>query len=567
MNAMVWPRWSFARLRALLPPGWREVEMGVELLALVASLLFSLLYNTAFWQAAAATHALEGLGGLWLMACLFVAMTALHWGLLCVLLTRWTLRPVLALLFVATALAAHFMQGYGIYLDVDMLRNILHTDGKEAGELLTPGLVLPTLVWGVLPAALLWRVRVLRRPWLRALAVRALCIGLAAAIAAAAILLSFQPMASLMRNHPDLRHLITPGNYLVALADIVAADKGGDPGPRIPVGSPARVAARAPGAKPRLLVVVVGETIRARNWGLNGYARQTTPALARIGPVNYTDVTACGSSTEVSVPCMFSPQGRARYDKRAIERSESLLHVLEHAGIHTLWRDNQTGCKGVCEGLAFESFRDARDPRYCTGGHCLDEILLRDLDAVVAATPGDMVLVLHQLGAHGPSYFARYPSRLARYAPACATAELGDCTRAQVVNAYDNAVLYTDEFLASAIGRLASIQSRDTALLYVSDHGESLGEHGLYLHGVPYAMAPDTQLKVPMVAWLSAGMAARQRIDTGCLKRGSAAPASHDNLFHSVLGLMRVRTPEYRPELDLFAACTGATLTGAGASP
>ena len=554
MNAVAWRAntmlETFTRLLAARP------RLSVESVAIATSVFFTVSCNGAFWHGVAATGVLHGAGG-WLMASsLFVAITALHTLLLLLVLERRTAKPLLALLFLVTALAVHFMDQYTVYFDPDMVRNVLHTDCKEAEELLTLGLAWPLLLHFALPTLLVWRLRLEKRPAGRALLVRVLGLLLAVLVAAGAMVASFQDLSSLMRNHTELRHLITPGNYLASTARVFLDDRKAS-GPRTPVGSDARVVGRAATAKPRLLVVVLGETVRAQNWGLNGYTRQTTPELAKINPVNFPDVTACGSSTEVSVPCMFSPQGRAHYDKARIQGSESLLHVLEHAGIPTLWRDNQTGCKGVCDGLAFQSFEHARDPELCNAGGCQDEVMLRGLGAELERRPGDRVVVLHQLGNHGPSYHLRYPQRLRRYSPACEHADLGKCTRAEIVNAYDNAVLHTDDFVARTIGFLdRQSATHDTALIYLSDHGESLGENGLYLHGVPYAIAPRTQTRVPMVMWLSPGLAAEQRIDVACLRRNAAAPASHDNLFHSVLGLMQVRSRDYDARLDLFGSCS-----------
>jgi lipid A ethanolaminephosphotransferase len=540
-----------------------RAEVGTESLAFVASVFFAAFSNVAFWRTVVATGALHGPGGWLTAASLFTAITALNMIVLCVLLNRWTAKPVLTVLLLVTAVAAHFMTQYTVYFDADMIRNILHTDGKESTELVSLGLVPPLLVYGLLPACLLWRVRLRRRTAARALLVRCACLVGAALVAAGAIALSFQDISSLVRNHREVRYLVTPGNYLVSLVSVALDDRAGKDQPRLPVGTDARVLARPATAKRRLLVLVVGETVRAQNWGLNGYARQTTPELAKIAPINFPDVTACGSATEVSVPCMFSPYGRAHYDKQRIEHSESVLHVFGHAGIKVLWRDNQTGCKGVCEGLAFESFERGTDPRYCTDEGCLDNAMLAGLGAEVARQPGDVVVVLHQIGNHGPAYYRRYPADLRRFAPACGTGELGRCSRAEIVNAYDNAVLQTDDFLARTIRFLAEQDGRDTALVYVSDHGESLGENGLYLHGVPYAIAPDTQLKVPMVVWLSPGFAVDRGVDLACMRREAKRPASHDNLFHSMLGLMQVQTSAYEPRLDLFRPCS----SGASGTP
>lgn len=531
-------------------------ELSIERLALLASVFFALFGDTAFFRTVAATGALHGTDGWLLAASLFVAIAALNMLLLCILLNRWTAKPALIVLLLVTAAATHYMNRYTVYFDADMVRNILHTDAKESSELLTPGFIGSIAIYGLLPSILVGRARIRPRPFKRALWIRGLCMLAAIAVSAGAMMISFQSMSSLMRNHKEVRYLIAPGNYLVSSIQVAMDDGVARDASRIPVGTDARVAARPPDARPRLLVLVVGETVRARNWGLNGYARQTTPELQRIGPVNFRDVTACGSSTEISLPCMFSPYGRADYDKDKIRRSESLLHVLEHAGIETVWRDNQSGCKGVCDGLAFESFERDDDPAFCDHERCLDEVMLRGLADVAHGRSGDAVIVLHQLGNHGPSYYRRYPQRLRRFTPDCRISELGECSRDEIVNAYDNAVLYTDEFLARTIRLLSEDPSRDTAMIYVSDHGESLGEGGLYLHGVPYAIAPETQVKVPMVMWLSQGFASGRGIDMRCMQKNSAAPVSHDNLFHSVLGLMQVSTQAYDRRRDLFAKCT-----------
>ena len=532
---------------------WRPT-LSVEMLALCASLFFSAFGNASFWRAVLATGDLHGVAG-WLSGIsLFVLVTALHLILLLALLWSRAARPVLAALLLVSAMAAYFMGRYTIYLDSDMVRNILHTDMRESSELLSPALLPSLLLYGALPTIALWRIRLKRRPWPRALAMRGAWLLAAVAVAAGSALLSFQDLSALMRNHRELRHLITPGNYLVSLA-VVLTDHGRKPEVRTPVGRDAYVAARPAGAKPRVLVLVVGETLRAQNWGLNGYARQTTPELARIEPINFSDVAACGTSTEVSLPCMFSPYGRAGYDKARIAASESLLHVLDHAGIATQWRDNQSGCKGVCTGLPVLAFQHGKGARGCGGESCLDEVMLDGLAADIARQRGDFVVVLHQLGNHGPAYHLRYPARLRRFAPTCDSGDLGDCSREQIVNSYDNAVLYTDEFLARTIRLLSTQSGHDAALIYVSDHGESLGEHNLYLHGLPYAIAPKTQTRVPMVVWLSPELSAARGLDGACLRAPATRSASHDNLFHSVLGLMDVRTRAYDRELDLFAGC------------
>lgn len=531
---------------------WRP-EISTEALILLASVFFALVCNTLFWRSAIATNPSSILFAVSLFA-LLVSVHAILFGLL---IWRWNAKVVLTLLFITTAFATHYMNSYNVYLDADMLRNVLATDHKESRELMTPALLLPLIGYGLLPTLLLWRVRLRKRSWGRALLWRvAFLVGVIVA-GGAGTMLSFQNVSALMRNHREVRYLATPANYLIALKQNFASSSPMKKQPKLPLGTDAKAMPRAVGSKPRLLVLVVGETVRAQNWGLNGYARQTTPELAQTGVINFPDMHSCGTSTEVSLPCMFSPFGRHDYDEKKIRGHQSLLHVLEHAGIATLWRDNQSGCKGVCDGLDIQRLDDATTPGLCADGRCMDEILLENLAAQVRTKPGDRVVVLHQLGNHGPSYFQRYPAQFRQFAPTCDTADLGKCSRDDIVNSYDNAIRYTDHFLTRTIASLRGMEDYDTAMIYLSDHGESLGEKGLYLHGVPYAIAPEEQTRVPMVMWFSPGFAADRGLDMSCVRRRSAQRTDQDNLFPSVLGLMQVQTSVYDRSRDVFAECGG----------
>ena len=531
---------------------WRP-EISTEALILLASSFFALACNGLFWRDAMATTP----GSVVFALSLFALLVGVHALLFGFLLWRWNAKVLLTVLLITTAFATHYMNSFNVYLDADMLRNVLATDRKESRELMTPALLLPLLGYALLPCVLLWRVRLRKRSPGRALAWRAVFLLGVVVVTGAGALASFQNVSALLRNHREVRYLATPVNYLVALKQNLSDSNPIKAQPKLPIGTDAKATPRAAGSKPRLLVLVVGETVRAQNWGLNGYVRQTTPELAQAGVINFPDMHSCGTSTEVSLPCMFSPFGRHDYDEKKIRAHQSLLHVLEHAGIATLWRDNQSGCKGVCEGLDTQRLDDATTPGLCTDGRCMDEILLDGLPAQARAKPGDRVIVLHQLGNHGPSYFQRYPAQFRQFAPTCDTADLGKCSREQIVNSYDNAVRYTDHFLARTIDTLRGMDDYDTAMIYLSDHGESLGEKGLFLHGMPYAIAPDEQTRVPMAMWFSPQFAAARGLDLACLRTRARRRTDQDNLFPSVLGLMRVNTSTYKRNLDLFAGCGG----------
>ncbi len=526
-------------------------------LVLGTAVFWALAFNQAFLAAAERAQASPDRVAWGLGLALAVMVVALHVLLAGLVSTRHSVKPVLAVLTVVAASAAHFMNSYGTVLDPSMLRNVLRTDLAETRELMSLRLAVDLLLYAVLPIALLLCARVERRPWRRALVSRALLMALAAATLVGSLLWQFQPLASLMRNHKEVRYLITPANVLWSLGNVALADARGAARPRQAIGLDAKPGpswASAP--RPRLLVVVVGETVRGANWGLNGYARQTTPRLAQLPVLNFPDTSACGTSTEVSLPCMFAPVGRRNYDEATIRGSESLLHVLARAGVAVHWLDNQSGCKGVCEGLSAEVVSNVTAPGLCQGDRCWDEALLRGLDERLQKAQGVQVLVLHMLGNHGPSYFRRYPSAFERFTPVCRHDDLGRCSVAEIVNAYDNAVLYTDHVLASLITTLdAHAATVDSAMLFVSDHGESLGEKGLFLHGIPHAIAPREQLHVPMTMWWSPGFGQTVGLDRACLQQRSTAPAQHDHLFHTVLGLADVRTSLYEGDWDLTRGC------------
>ena len=542
---------------------WRvpRVSMTSDQLAVTTGVYCALAFNSAFFSRVMAEHSASNASAWGLMLALTGALVALNVFLAALLTHRCTAKPLLGLLTLAAAAGAWFIEAYGITLDPSMIRNVLHTDVAEARELIGARFVTHMALLAGIPLLLLTRVRVRRQPWRRALALRIGLLTGSLLVLALLIWSVYQPLSSLTRNHRELRYLVTPANLVWSTGSVIAADVRGAAKPRESIGLDAKPGASwAARTRPMVVVLVVGETTRAANWGLNGYERQTTPELAQQGVVNFTDVTSCGTNTETSLPCMFAPVGRRHYDEARIRGQQSLLHVLARAGVGVDWRDNQSGCKGVCDTLPMQTVDATSAPGLCDSERCLDEALTQDLAQRLKSAEGTQVWVLHLLGNHGPSYFRRYPKAYARFQPECRDDDLHKCTSFEIANAYDNAVVYTDHVLASAIGTLRAASAEvDSALLYVSDHGESLGEHGLFLHGLPYALAPEVQKRVPMVWWNSAGFDRAVGVAEGCLARALSQqahqPVSHDHLFHTVLGALDVSTALHEPTLDLTGAC------------
>lgn len=534
--------------------------LRVESLVLVVAAFMIATANWTWWQAVIAGRSFAQAGTWCFIAACFVALIALHFVVLAAVAHRWIVKPFLTVIVIAAAGAAYYMRTFAVILDPSMIQNLLHTDAREAGDLLSWNMLAWVLAWSAVPVAFIWWVRLVQTTLMRALGTRVGTILGALIVAVLAVLTMSRDIMSFMRNRHEARYLITPGNFLYGFALSSLHGVANASGPREVVGRDAKVIRVALAAKPRLLVLVIGETARAENFQLLGYSRPTNPELDRLDVTAFSQVTSCGTSTEVSVPCMFSQLGRAEYDERRIRHSEGLLDVLARAGYAVKWIDNQSGCKGVCTGKGVEVSKvdAATSSDLCDGAECFDGILVRQLGSEIDAIGRDTVLVMHMMGNHGPAYFKRYPPTFRRFTPDCATAQLRDCTREEVLNAYDNAIVYTDHVLAQIVTSLAHAADRmDSAMLYVSDHGESLGEKGLYLHGVPYAIAPSQQTHVPMVLWLSPSLTSSGDVNAQCVRSRADHEYSHDNLFHSVLGLMNVRTSAYRFDRDVFAGCRG----------
>ncbi|MFY3384522.1 phosphoethanolamine transferase [Paracidovorax sp. MALMAid1276] len=541
-------------------PGWVMV---------LVSIWMATVSNLPLWREVAALPGHGSLRGWGFVLAFGVIVVAGNTALLCTLAWRraWV-KPVAGLMVVVAALGACFMLAYGIAIDASMLVNVLQTDVHEAGDLLGWRMVFTVLALAGPPLLWLQRTPLKRLGSLRHAAHNAALLGVALVVAVLCLLLVFQDFASTMRNQPRLRYLINPLNSVYALGHVATQPLRMNTRTLLPVGRDAHLGASYAGqADAPLLVLVLGETGRSGNFGVNGYTRNTTPLLsARSDLASARNAWSCGTSTAASVPCMFSHLGRTGYEARAAN-FETLIDVLQHAGLAVLWVDNQSGCKGVCDRAGQISTTDLKDPALCApGAECLDRVMLQDLDARIAALPAQQrqrgtVVVLHQMGSHGPAYSKRSAPEHKHFVPECTSTALQDCDRQQVVNAYDNSIVETDAFLDEVIRWLAARGGRaNTAMVYVADHGESLGENNLYLHGLPYSIAPDVQKHVPWITWLSPAMQARQHTAIRCLQNDlSERRITHDSYFHSVLGLMDVQTGAYRPELDVYAGCRAAS--------
>jgi len=543
----------------------RPTGLAPHTVTVLSSLWIAIACNYPLWHALLQLHATPRLRDMAFMVVFAIAIAAVQSALTSLFAWRWTLKPFIGTMLLVAAAGAYFMLSYGIVIDSTMMVNVLQTDPHEAGDLLSWRMISTLLALAGLPMAWLWRQPVRFARPARQLWHNAITLGAGLLVAAGAILLGFQDFSSTMRNHTQLRYLINPLNSVYALGNIAAKPLRRDDSHLLPIGEDARLGASyAQQKRPPLLVLVVGETGRSGNFALNGYNRNTTPELgARRDIATALNAWSCGTNTAASVPCMFSHLGKEAYESRKA-RYENLLDVLQRAGLGVVWVDNQAGCKGVCERVAsFDTnSAEAAVQQGCTAGECQDTVMLASLDARIAALPQaqrdkGVVVVLHQMGSHGPAYAKRSAEAQKHFMPECTSNALQECSQQQLVNAYDNSIVATDHFLNTTIDWLAA---RETlwapAMVYLADHGESLGENNIYLHGMPYAIAPDVQKHVPWITWLSPAMQARTGVQMGCLQnRMRTERISHDNYFHSVLGLMDIQTGLRKDDLDLYTHC------------
>ena len=468
---------------------------------------------------------------------------------------RWVQKPVLVFLLILSAVTSYYMDALGVMIDRDMIQNAATTTMAESRHLITWPMVRHVLLFGFLPAlAVLW-LRVRPQGFLRGAAGWAAMSAGAAALCIGLLFTDFKGYSMVLREHKEVLGSVQPlaplsatlryAKLMMRSQAIVLQPTGQD-------AAPGRYLAAA--KKPVLMVIVAGETGRAANWSLNGYARNTNPELAKRDILYYPDAVSCGTATATSLPCMFSPLTQAEYSYEGGLGTENLLDVLARAGFKVEWWDNNTGDKAIAARLPVRFMTAADGAEFCTP-ECIDGVFLARLQMVADTMTENTVIVLHQIGSHGPSYWLRYPPEREIFSPACKTAELTDCTTEEIVNAYDNTIAYTDYFLASVIDRIDAADRVIPAMFYVSDHGESLGEDGLYLHGAPYFMAPDVQTHVPMVIWMAERFSTALGLDQPCMKRQIGGQTSQDNIFSTVLDLLDVVTVAENEALDLADPC------------
>lgn len=507
---------------------------------------------------------LSGLGSLLGLAFLAASILLVFaYYLLIIQLISWriTAKTIASVLIVIGGWSSYFVTNLGINIDQGQITNLMQTDSHEALDLMSAPWLLWTFATIILPLCVVWKIQLKPQPVRSMLLGKLLGIIAALVIAVGSGFIFYNQYAPIFREHRDLKSKLSPLNSLSSLSSYTKKQFKSRHKALVSYGTDAKLTRSS--NLPKLFVLVVGETGRAESFSLNGYAKNTNPELAQLDILNFKQVSSCGTATAVSVPCMFSGMPRHNYDADLASHREGLLDIAQRAGYQVTWIDNNSGCKGVCERTGGQyPVPEALKQQWCKEGECYDDLLLSSLTHYLqqlqhTATPKNQLIVLHQVGSHGPAYFKRYPEQFRHFSPTCDTNSIQTCSREALINTYDNSIVYTDHVLASLIGQLKQLSGFQSAMWYLSDHGESTGEHGLYLHGAPYMLAPSQQTHVPMIMWFSQAWQQQAPALVPCLKRQLDQPRSQDNLFPTVLSLLDIQTKVLDGGLDMRKGCKG----------
>jgi lipid A ethanolaminephosphotransferase len=523
-------------------------EITQTRLIIFTALFFVLFDNVSFFTNVTAVYPFitTNIGFLISLAVILVAFIILLFSMFS---SKYTTKPILISTLLVSSITSYFMNSYYVIIDDSMIRNTFQTNLSESSDLFTMTLLYYLIFLGILPSWFVYKAKILYRPFTKEIVSKIIAIVLSIVIIVI-MLFSFSKFyTSFFREHKPLRYYTNPTYWIYSIGNYI--NKTFSTGTIIvqQIGLDATITQDSSDKK-KLVIMVVGETARADRFSLNGYEKDTNPLLEKENVVNFPNMYSCGTSTADSVPCMFSKFDRVDFDYKKGIAYENVLDVLEHTKkVDIVWRDNNSNSKGVAQRIGEVSFRTSENNTVCDV-ECRDIGMIVGLDKYVAEHKDkNILIVLHHMGNHGPAYYKRYTKEFEKFTPVCKTNQVEKCTVEEISNAYDNAILYTDFFLSRVINFLKPYsKDHETAMIYMSDHGESLGENGIYLHGMPYFMAPEEQKHIPSIMWFGKN----DTINVEKLKSYSNNEYSHDNLFDTLLGFFDVKTKVYNKDKDIL---------------
>ena len=539
-----------------------HITLSLSSFNIMVAVWLGLVLNIAFLNQVQLLTPYQGAKAYVFIVATAILLIALYNFVLQILDWKWTAKTCAIVLVFLGGFSSYFVNSLGVVISPDQIQNVMQTDSAEATDLISFRFGLWILGFVVLPIVIIRWVRIRSNASLSKVILSKIVNSIASlAVVGSLLYVFYVDYAAIFREHRDLKGMISPQNVIASTLSYYHKKSPAKNLPLVPYGEDAHLVEDVSNRHmPKLMVLVVGETARAESFSLNGYRKNTNPELSQqTGLINFSQVSSCGTATAVSVPCMFSGMKRVDYDEQLASHREGLLDIAKRAGYKVTWIDNNSGCKGTCNRVEQFVIPETLKQKWCQDGECKDGILVDALQAYLKTIPVNDIeprlIVLHQMGSHGPAYYKRTPAEFKKFKPECATNAIQGCTPNELINAYDNTILYTDHILSQVIDTLKAQTNYRTGFWYLSDHGESTGEHGMYLHGAPYAIAPTQQTHVPMMMWFSDEWKSVASTQVNCLTQQSASSLSQDNLFPSLLSLLGVQTQVIDQKLNMLKQC------------
>lgn len=515
-------------------------------------ILFSLI-NVVFYSKPFCTYIWKIRPSIWIILFFLIAFIFLFNLLFSLILHKRTLKPISVLILLCNSACLYFMNSYQIQIDVYMLMNIFETNAKEVSDLISKGLLLYMFIFGILPSLLiLTKIQIKQNENNYKKNLRLTLISFLLLFFEFSLFFSLPKSRNfIMKNRRHIINYVTPANYIGNMARFLSIKIKGIFFSKnvIDISSDAEIKIESKNNKKNLVILVIGESARSQNFSLNGYKRNTNEFLESYDIMSFKNFYSCGTCTIHSIPCIFSHLDRKHFTILEGKKYENLLDILKKVDFDVKWRSNNGDCKGVCNRVNYLSTNGLDINGY-------DESLVKNLIRESKNfTKHNNIIVINQRGSHDP-YYKRYPNEFRKFKPDCQR-ELNSCSIEEIMNAYDNSIYYSSYNLSRILDFLKKDLYSDynVLFLYVSDHGDALGEDGLWAHSMPYNKANYYVKKIPMLLWFSDSFGEEFRINKECLKDMTDKELSHDNIFHSILGVFRIKSKYYDENLDIFNRC------------
>ena len=533
-------------------------KVNARTLSVTVSIIFMLIINHKIWSIYFSARSIDSLTAVSELITFGLFLFFLILALFSLFAFKYLQKPALIFFFLSSSIAMYFSNTLNVYFDVDMVANIFETDYREATELIVKPLFISIALFGLLPSLLLYKIHIEYLPPKKQTIQNTVLVFGSLSAAVLMALPHYASHSSFVRsNNTALLGSILPSSYIQSTYKYAKKQWQFSEEHKI-----RKILDDAPSknvrwngySKPLALVFIVGETARADSFSLQ--SNDPDGYLKKENLVYFSNFSSCGTNTVISVPCMFLPFNKSEYSRNLQYKYENILDISLKSGINTFWLDNLNGCKGLCQTVRELRPNAADNPEFYHDKQFYDEVLVDNLANSIANTKGDQMRILHQMGSHGPAYYKRIPEAFIKHYPACLTEDFSQCSQEAIKNTYTDTIGYTEYIISKAISELEKLkETHDTALIYVSDHGESTGEMGLYLHGIPWILAPEEQTHIPALMWFSDSYIRSRHLNMNCLYQSKNKMHSHDNISHTILSLLDIETKVYQDKLDLLSPC------------